>query len=85
MGLLSSAETISHSRSNELVMQNHVERRKHGREEIHFNVILVGNDGVQRGCRVLNVSQTGMMLMWSGRKNNPALVGPEVACGRSAA
>ena len=57
-------------------MEQPSEKRRHERKDYHFNVVLVGRNGVQRGCRVLNVSQTGMMLMWNSRKEDPEIKGP---------
>ncbi len=59
-------------------MQQDAEKRRHEREDIHFNVVIIGDTGIQRGCRVLNVSETGMMLMWSARKDDPKVKGGDL-------
>ena len=56
-------------------MEETSDKRRHERKNYHFNVVLVGKNDVQRGCRVLNVSQTGMMLMWNSRKGDPEVKG----------
>ena len=59
-------------------MQQDADKRRHERENIHFNVVIIGDTGIQRGCRVLNVSETGMMLMWSARKDDPKVKGGDL-------
>ncbi len=39
-----------------------MERRRHARTPVNINALLIGEKSVPRGCRVINVSQHGMML-----------------------
>lgn len=39
-----------------------MERRRHPRTPVNINALLIGERTVPRGCRVINVSQHGMML-----------------------
>jgi hypothetical protein len=39
-----------------------MERRRHARTPVNINALLIGEKTVPKGCRVINVSQQGMML-----------------------
>ncbi len=39
-----------------------MERRRHARTPVNMNALLIGEKTLPRGCRVINVSQHGMML-----------------------
>ena len=47
-------------------MQPQSRKRKHNRETIYFNLLLIGSNSMQRGCRAINVSQGGMLLDLNG-------------------
>ena len=54
-------------------MQPQSRKRKHNRETIHFNLLLIGSNSMQRGCRAINVSQGGMLLELHGRRDDPEI------------
>ena len=39
-----------------------MERRRQARTPVNINALLIGEKTVPKGCRVINVSQHGMML-----------------------
>lgn len=51
-------------------MEQSLYQRNFPREQIRFNVLLINEMGMQRGCRVIDVSQGGMLLRWSVRKDD---------------
>jgi hypothetical protein len=60
-------------------MDKGFEERKNVRKNYPLSIVLVGKKEVQRRCRVLNVSQGGMMLNVRkdlARKEDPSLLYP---------
>jgi hypothetical protein len=51
-------------------MKERLYHRKHKRVELYFNVLLITEWGMQRGCRVVNISQGGVLLEWSIRRDD---------------